>query len=845
MRPWSLDGEGLAGHRVFQSELRCVQSQPADQGLFVLASLVAGFEGGQHELPIRVAVKWIVEDRCARRSEVHAQLVRPAGEWTAFHKGESPARAATRAGKSPAGAKALQRAELGAARLAAAALEYSHPPRLPFVLSERHVDDERARQQAGVIAHWGHHLHRLVRRKHHDECVVHLVDRLALKLAADKIERGLCFRADQDAARIGIEPVNIRHRPAVTRMSMYEPHQVLARLVPAVGRDQQSAGFVERDERIVFKKNRGEWHAVAGFVAEPAVKSSLEIRKWLENVRENRLKSGTGGAMEQIRLRPGGRPRRLTGAPPMFVWPKSIYTFSVNWRTAATGWKLRRKRSAIRQQEQTFSNLMRELSPATFWREAGVECNLAYPIFQSRVAPRSPEQLAPAIARMKRGEAGVLCPGKCSLFLSTCGTVNGHSNHVPVTEPLRAHYRRAAFDTLLYYTVRARHSGVFGGRHLWLGGSAALKPVEGLAAASARVAEAPGIAAVDLPLWMERHVYEPTAEIAQIEDWPTRLNAIAGRASGLDISLFGALPRWAVVFARTLLERSATPARRVRHLQELWPNFECFVHTGVPVGPFYEELRELLGPTVRFHEVYAASEAFIATQDGEPGAGLRLMADAGVFFEFLPLAEFDELRLKQLGPRLIPLAGVTSGIDYALFVTTPGGLVRYALGDVVRFVSTEPPRLIYVGRTTLRLHAFGENVLEKEITEALTTVCDRHGWSVANFHVAPLFASNRTGAIRGRHEWWVELRAGSVETPRGPDIAEKLEVELQRLNPNYAAKRRAGIMEAPIVRLVMPGVFQHWLRFSGKWGGQFKTPRCRSDRQVAGVLAQITNFAQD
>ena len=132
---------------------------------------------------------------------------------------------------------------------------------------------------------------------------------------------------------------------------------------------------------------------------------------------------------------------------------------------------------------------------------------------------------------------------------------------------------------------------------------------------------------------------------------------------------------------------------RVEHLQAIWPNFECFVHGGVPITPFHDELRSVLGPTVNFHEVYPASEGFIAAQDADSAAGLRLMADAGVFYEFLPMWEFDEARIPTLGEKAVPIAGVKAGVDYALVMTTPAGFARYVIGDVVRFVSTKPARL--------------------------------------------------------------------------------------------------------------------------------------------------------
>ena len=238
------------------------------------------------------------------------------------------------------------------------------------------------------------------------------------------------------------------------------------------------------------------------------------------------------------------------------------------------------------------------------------------------------------------------------------------------------------------------------------------------------------------------------------------------------------------------------------------------------LGPFENELRAALGPTVNFHEVYPASEGFIAAQDADSAAGLRLLADAGLFYEFLPLSEFDENRLTILVQQAVPLEGVKPGVDYVLLLSTPAGLCRYIVGDVVRFISTEPPRLIYVGRTKLQLSAFGEHVIEKELTDALLAVCNRHGWTIINFHVAPIFANAATGRKRGQHEWWVELKVPTIETPTGPAMAPELDAELKRLNDDYEAKRKGGGLDPPIVRLVMPGVFERWMRSAGKWGGQ-------------------------
>ncbi len=469
--------------------------------------------------------------------------------------------------------------------------------------------------------------------------------------------------------------------------------------------------------------------------------------------------------------------------PPVFLpaakpaaapaWSKRLSVLGAGALARATAWRLRRRSTAVRDQATVFAQLTARLSKTSVWRAAGLEAGLDYRTFRSRLASHSYEQLAPAVERMKRGEADVLWPGRCT------------------------------------------HRGSLAG-------------------------DLSGITAMNLPGWVEKHLYEPGGDIAQMADWPAKLAAIVRRTAPLDITMLAGIPSWVLILAAELRAHAAQGGRKIENVQGLWPRFECLVHGGVPLDPFHDELRAALGPTVNFHEVYPASEGFIAAQDADAGLGLRLMANAGIFYEFIPMAEFDDSRLAQLGAKAIPLAEVTVGVDYALVMTTPAGLVRYVIGDIVRFTSTEPPRLVYIGRTKLQLSAFGEHVIEKELTDALLAACQRHGRSIANFHAAPLFANSLAGQNRGRHEWWIELKSGGAPTPAATQFATELDRELQRLNDDYEAKRQGGGLEPPLVRLVAPGTFEQWQRQHGQWGGQHKMPRCRSDRQIADALAQAT-----
>ncbi|MFA6288317.1 MAG: GH3 auxin-responsive promoter family protein [Opitutaceae bacterium] len=529
----------------------------------------------------------------------------------------------------------------------------------------------------------------------------------------------------------------------------------------------------------------------------------------------------------------------------MLAPPKALVNIGTSFLTSRTVKKLQAKRTAVPAQEKAFASLRDKLASTAYGQELGLTSATSYKEFQTRVPLRTYEDFIPYIERMKRGEEHVLWPGRCSFYAVSSGTTAGRTKYLPVTEDMIAHFRKAGLDSLLYYTARVGHSGVFQGKHLFLGGSTTLSRLEE-SKHPAYAGDLSGITALNLPGWVEKNLYEPGAAIAQIADWPAKIQAIAERTWNRDITMLAGIPSWLLVLAEAVIDRASSGKARPSYLQGVWPNLECLVHGGVPIGPFADELRARMGPKVNFHEVYPASEGFIATQDSESALGLRLMADTGLFFEFLPMENYHEDELARFSGKTVPLEGVRVGVDYVLVLTTPAGLARYVIGDIVRFVSVEPPRLVYAGRTKLQLSAFGEHVIEKELTDALLSVCQRHGWTITNFHVAPQFINSAlVGQKRGRHEWWIELKPVTVKNPTGPVLSAELDTELQRLNDDYEAKRKGGGLEAPDVRLVMPGVFEHWMREKGKWGGQNKMPRCRSDREIADELAQIARFSAD
>ncbi|MFM9029775.1 MAG: GH3 auxin-responsive promoter family protein, partial [Opitutaceae bacterium] len=180
----------------------------------------------------------------------------------------------------------------------------------------------------------------------------------------------------------------------------------------------------------------------------------------------------------------------------MPVRPKFLHVLGLSLRTAGVEWRLRRRGGGPAEQAEALNALLPRLAAASHWRGLGVEAKLGYAAFQARVPLQTHASIAPAVARMVAGEAAVLWPGACRCFARPAGGADGTRRLVPVTEELLTHFQTAGLRAVLHHAVAARNAGVFRGRHLLLGGTAAVEPVDAARPDGAVSGELSGIAAL-------------------------------------------------------------------------------------------------------------------------------------------------------------------------------------------------------------------------------------------------------------------------------------------------------------------------------------------------------------
>ncbi len=517
---------------------------------------------------------------------------------------------------------------------------------------------------------------------------------------------------------------------------------------------------------------------------------------------------------------------------------KSLMAFRASLLTAKEQRRLKKQGTEIQDQHSTFATLIPQLAQTAYGRTHQITAQLDYPSFQENIPLSSYEQIEPYVQKMIEGSPDELWPGNCRFFGITPGTSNNKTKTIPVTEEMLQHFQTAELQSLLYYTVRTGHAGIFKGQHLHLGG---INPVTSRNNV-AFTGDFCAITELAPPEWMSKNLHEPGLSVSQITDWDQKLETMASHALGKDLSLINGIPNWISFFFEAINEQFVADTSPIDDISSLWPNLECICHHGIPISPYLQELSTKTGKTIHFHETYPTTEGFIAAQDSQRTDGLRLMCDTGIFYEFLPVTRMDRTNLASCAPYAIPLSEVTTDVDYALILTTPAGLCRYFLGDIIRFLSTKPPRFIHIDRADGMANAFQEGLTTKDITGAITTICNIRNWTLAEFHLAPVFKNENSLRIAGRHEWWVELKPPSKITPISEEIERTLDTDLRKINPVYNTKRTQNRLDSPLVRLVMPGVFKTWMKRHNKWGGQNKMPRTSADRQIADELMEIAGF---
>ena len=440
--------------------------------------------------------------------------------------------------------------------------------------------------------------------------------------------------------------------------------------------------------------------------------------------------------------------------------------------------------------------------------------------FRNRIPIQTYDSLKPYIDRLRQGEQRLLWNTEVKWFAKSSGTTSDKSKFIPVTnESLEECHFKGGKDMLSIYCNNHPETKMFNGKILTMGGSHQINSLSDESFSG----DLSAILIQNLPTWIQLF-RTPELSIALMDEWETKIDRMATSTIADDVTNISGVPSWILVLLRRILEITGKA-----NITEVWPNLELVTHGAVNFSPYREQFDNLISnPSMKYYETYNASEGFFGIQDQPNSDELLLMLDYGIFYEFIPESE-----LGKDDPRTFILSEVKPGVNYAMVISTNGGLWRYMIGDTVMFTSINPFRIKITGRTASFINAFGEELIVDNADKAILMTCNETNAILNDYTAAPVyFSENGNGA----HEWFIEFG-------KAPDNIEEfgriLDNHLKGLNSDYEAKRYKDLaLRSPIIRNMPKNTFYNWLKSKGKLGGQHKVPRLSNDRKLVEEIME-------
>lgn len=466
-------------------------------------------------------------------------------------------------------------------------------------------------------------------------------------------------------------------------------------------------------------------------------------------------------------------------------------------------------------QQELFADLLYTAKDTVFGKEYRF-CEIKnVEEYRRRVPVSKYEDLYPYIERLLKGEQQILWPSDIRWFAKSSGTTNARSKFIPVSqEAMDDCHFKGGKDLYAIYANNYPETRIFTGKSLAIGGSQQINQFD--ENASSFYGDVSAVLMKNLPFYAQWY-RTPSLEIALMSEWESKIEKMAYSTMQENVTHIMGVPTWTIVLIQRILEITGKS-----DIHQVWPDLELFVHGAVAFDP-YEAVFKNLAPSPRMHylETYNASEGFFGIQDQVGNRDMLLMLDYGIFYEFIPMENFNDDQ-----PMAIGLDQVETGKNYAMLISTNAGLWRYMIGDTIKFTSTSPYRIRITGRTKHFINAFGEELIIENADQAIKYACDKAKAVIEEYTAGPFYIEK---GKKGGHEWIIEFREAPENQERFVAFLDK---KLRELNSDYDAKRYKNLaLEMPRVHFARPGTFYEWMKRRGKLGGQNKVPRLSNNRE--------------
>lgn len=467
------------------------------------------------------------------------------------------------------------------------------------------------------------------------------------------------------------------------------------------------------------------------------------------------------------------------------------------------------------------------------------------------------EGMRPYLERMMRGENNILTADRPIFFGVTSGTTN-KPKYIPATG-YSDKKKKELMDLWGYYIARD-HPEALNGKILAIVSS----EVEGYAESGIPFGGESGHSYNKLP-WVIKLKYVVPYEVFQIEDYDSRYYTILRISMAHDITTIATLNPNSITLlcqkvkgwqdrlisdiekgtldaslkipaaTRKIVEQKLKPQPgRARELKEIlkahgellpkhyWPNLgliECW--KGGTMKLYLDALNSYSGGVPIRDIGCLSTEARSSIPITDEGAG-GVLAIQTNFYEFIPKENIDNFtRMPLMCDEL------EKGREYFIIVSTPGGLYRYNIDDVIKvdgfFNNTPVIEFVQKGLNVVSLA--GEKLYEVQVNEALQNVNKRLKLIIKFFCMVV-----DMGSIP-RYAFLAEF-GDEIPSDKITEFAKMMESELRKQNREYDYVRQAQLLKNPVLKIVKKGEYERFRAkkiSEGAHDSQFKTPELTPD----------------
>ncbi|MBL0146013.1 MAG: GH3 auxin-responsive promoter family protein [Chitinophagaceae bacterium] len=474
-------------------------------------------------------------------------------------------------------------------------------------------------------------------------------------------------------------------------------------------------------------------------------------------------------------------------------------------------------------QREVLQELVTAAQYTEFGKKYGFHKLFTLKEFKQKVPVQEYNDVKPYIERMMQGEENILWSTPVYWFAKSSGTSADKSKFIPISdESLQQNHFKASKDVISNYYKYFPSSNLLTGKGLVVGGSHQISKVND----EIQFGDLSAILMQNSPFWGQ-WIRTPELSVALLDEWENKIEQLAQITANENVTSLAGVPTWTLLLLKRILEIKGKTT-----IKEVWPNLELYINGGVSFVPYKDQFDKIIGGNINYLEIYNASEGFIAGQQSPNDDGMLLFTEHGIFYEFMPVEEYSKAN-----PQTVGLKDVVVNKNYALVISTTGGLWRYIIGDTIKFTQLNPYKIKVTGRLKHYMNAFGEEVMVDNTDKAIAIAATKTNAVVNDYTAAPVYF---TEGSNGTHEWLIEFDT----LPQSiNDFTFELDAALKTINSDYEAKRYKDIaLRLPIVHSLQKGTFTKWLRSKGKLGGQHKVPRLSNERDVVEEILKMTTL---